>query len=161
MLLCPHVVTGGPEAIHQLSDAIIGLGGEAIIAYYGNQVGLSIEDAAITCTFTGNPTPSAYRDYRAIVAARIPLTKDSLVLYPESIVSWLNTPRPFHCGVWWVSVDNAIVKPPSLLMIRIAMNFFRVLTLFIFSNRIMRMIFCGRGEPEGSIHWRIILINVF
>ena len=114
MLLCPHVVTGGPEAIHQLSDAIIGLGGEAIIAYYGNQVGLSIEDSAVTCTFTGNPTPSAYRDYRAIVAARIPLTKDSLVIYPESILAWLNSPRLFHRGIWWVSVDNAIVKAPQL-----------------------------------------------
>jgi len=102
----------GPEAIHQLSDAILDFGGEVIMAYYGNQVGISIDDTAITCTFTGNPSPSAYRDYRAIVASRIPFKKDSLVLYPESILSWLNVQRPFHCGIWWVSIDNAIIKAP-------------------------------------------------
>jgi len=85
-----------------------------IIAYYGNQVGISIDDTAITCTFTGKSTPSAYRDYRAIVASRIPLKKGSLVLYLESILSWLNVQRPFHCGIWWVSVDNAIKKAPQL-----------------------------------------------
>ena len=114
MLLCPHVVTGGPEAIHQLSDAIIGFGGEVLIAYYGNQVGLSVEDSVINCSFAGNPTPQPYRDYRAIVAARIPLTERSLVLYPESVLGWASQPRPFNVGIWWVSVDNAIVKAPQL-----------------------------------------------
>ncbi|MEN9755409.1 MAG: hypothetical protein RLZ07_1791 [Pseudomonadota bacterium] len=114
MLLCPHVVTGGPEAIHQLSDAILGFGGEVIVAYYGNQVGLSVEDNGINCAFSGNPTPQPYRDYRAIVASRIPLTERSLVLYPESVLSWAAASRPFNVGIWWVSVDNAIVKAPQL-----------------------------------------------
>ena len=114
VLLCPHVVTGGPEAIHQLSDAILGFGGEAIVAYYGNQVGLSVENNGINCSFSGNPTPQPYRDYRAIVASRIPLTERSLVLYPESVLSWASASRPFNVGIWWVSVDNAIVKAPQL-----------------------------------------------
>ena len=55
-------VSGGPEAIHQLSDAIAGFGGEVVIAYYGAQMGISIEDALISCSYSGSPTPSAYRD---------------------------------------------------------------------------------------------------
>lgn len=114
VLLCPHVVTGGPEAIHQLSDAILGFGGEVLVAYYGNQVGLSVENTVINCAFSGNPTPQPYRDYRAMVAARIPLTERSLVLYPESVLGWASASRPFNVGIWWVSVDNAIVKAPQL-----------------------------------------------
>ena len=113
-MLCPHVVTGGPEAIHQASDTILGLGGEVVVAYYGSQVGLSIDDGVVHCVYNGRPTPPAYRDYRALIAARIPLTEQSLVIYPESVLDWALQPRPFQRAIWWLSVDNAIVKAPQL-----------------------------------------------
>lgn len=107
-------VSGGPEAIHQLSDAIAGLGGEVVIAYYGAQMGISIEDAMISCSFTSSPTPPAYRDYRSFTAARIPLTSRSLVIFPEPVIGWAMAQRPFSQAIWWLSVDNALVKSPIL-----------------------------------------------
>lgn len=107
-------MTGGPEAIHQLSDTIIGLGGEVYVAYYGAQVGLVIENHEIRNDYSGNPTPQAYRDYRAVVSNRIPLSENSLVIYPESVLEWALNPRPFKRAIWWLSVDNAVVKSPAL-----------------------------------------------
>jgi len=107
-------VSGGPEAIHQLSDAIAGFGGEVVIAYYGAQMGISIEDALISCSYSGSPTPSAYRDYRSFTAARIPLTSRSLVIFPEPVIGWAMPHRPFTQAIWWLSVDNALIKSPAL-----------------------------------------------
>ncbi|MEI6573862.1 MAG: hypothetical protein WCO61_10005 [Alphaproteobacteria bacterium] len=97
-----------------MSDAIIGLGGEILIAYYGNQMGISIEETGINCAFSGNPTPQPYRDYRSFTAGRIPLTPRSLVIYPEPVIAWALQTRPFSQAIWWLSVDNALIKTPNL-----------------------------------------------
>ena len=114
VLLCPHAISGGPEAIHQLSDAIIGQSAEVLIAYYGNQMGVSIEDTGVSCAYTGNPIPQPYRDYRSLTATRIPLTSRSLVVFPEPVITWALQTRPFSQAIWWLSVDNALIKNPNL-----------------------------------------------
>jgi hypothetical protein len=93
---CPSsIVTGGPEALHQLVDALRSFGHDAHIAYYPF-------DGSFEC-------PEPYRRYNAPQAR---LTDDigDLVIVPETATYLLLGIRNADVGVWWLSVDNYLGK---------------------------------------------------
>lgn len=89
---CPaSAVTGGPEALHQLVDALRTLGHDAHIAYY---------------PFEGSfECPEPYRHY---AAPQGHLTDElgDLVIVPETATYLLLGIRNADVAVWWLSVDN-------------------------------------------------------
>ena len=92
ILVCaPHVVTGGPELLHQLVHTLRGLGRDAYITYYPFDQRFEV--------------PEPYRIYDAPVA-RFADAPDTFVVIPESATPLLRRVRLGQAGVWWMSVDN-------------------------------------------------------
>lgn len=118
IILIPHTAkTGGPEALHQLSDALIRQGHDARIWYVipsdrhvlqdlFQQNGL-LPNTGLALTPRPNTVPD-YDKYQTRLAEQIVLNRDTCIVFPETYVDWL----PFfqHCQsvVWWLSVDNAL-----------------------------------------------------
>src|SRR6266567_4357908 len=88
---CPaNLTTGGPEALHQLVDALRLQGCEAYISYH------PFSDEHVT--------PHAYERYS--VAARPPVDQPgSVVVVPETMTFLLRQFRRALPVVWWLSVD--------------------------------------------------------
>ena len=132
IILIPHSAkTGGPEALHQLSDSLIRQGHDARIWYvipsdrhvlqelFQNN-GL-LPNTGLSLTPRPNTVPD-YDKYQTRLAEQIVLNSDTCIVFPETYVDWL----PFfqHCKavVWWLSVDNALgymaVKQLNLNLLR-------------------------------------------
>lgn len=90
VVLCPSgVVTGGPEALHQLVDSLNRQGREAAMFYqpYAPVVA------------------EAYQEYDVPVIDGSDIHSDDLVIIPEI---WSDRVRDFqNVGLWWLSVDWA------------------------------------------------------
>lgn len=85
--------TGGPEALHQLGDALIGNGAHAEMAYFNQKPGV-------------DPKCPEYQVYNTITAATVTDGPETVVIVPEIAASlFSHFPRSRHC-VWWLSVDN-------------------------------------------------------
>lgn len=92
ILVCaPHVVTGGPELLHQLVHTLRGLGRDAHITYYPFEKTFEV--------------PEPYRIYDAPVA-RFADAPDTFVVIPESATPLQRHVRQGQAAVWWMSVDN-------------------------------------------------------
>ena len=91
--LCPsHTTTGGPEALHQLVDAVVRAGGDAAVLYE--------PDAT-------SPIPSVYRNYFVRTVTETDIAPTDLVVIPEI---WAKEAKRFayaNTALWWLSVDNA------------------------------------------------------
>ncbi|MDC8773252.1 hypothetical protein [Roseateles albus] len=117
IILIPHgVQTGGPEALHQLSDSLLRQGHDARV-WYVLPSDLPELDGLLRNNGLGEgialgiqPRPNTvadYAKYRTRLADQIVMGPDTCVVLAETYVHWL---RYFHtCKpmVWWLSVDNA------------------------------------------------------
>jgi len=113
VILCPAVVTGGPEAMHQLCDAINKVGGSAILVYYSGSSMIDLSDTMIT----SRPDLSeafldAYRNYHAPHEDMVVLSPDTLVIFPETLALHAFRFRGAQRAVWWLSVDNGLDLEP-------------------------------------------------
>lgn len=91
MVAPANAVTGGPEALHQLVDAIRQSGGEAYVSYYPFGVWADI--------------PEEYRRYDVVQA----LPEDAsgnLVVLPEIVPRMAQEFSRATVAIWWLSVDN-------------------------------------------------------
>ena len=108
--------TGGPEALHQLSDALLQQGHDAIVWYVLPSDIHGVKDlyskgqlSESTILDIGN-RPSEieeYKIYETVIESQIKLSKDMCFVIPEvyiEIVKYLNFCKHL---VWWLSVDNA------------------------------------------------------
>lgn len=102
----PEAVTGGPEALHQLVDALVGLGAPAALAYVAPGPGRPFR-----ASVTPAETPAAYRRYRVpLWRDRLPDERDVVVVLPEI---WTLAALEFaaaRVGLWWLSVDNNLAS---------------------------------------------------
>ena len=87
-----HLTTGGPEALHQLVDAIRALGGDAYISYWPFDGGAA-------------PVPEPYRGYN-VVAAPPQDEPGNLIVIPE--IRPLIARQFAHAttAIWWLSFDH-------------------------------------------------------
>lgn len=93
-IFCPaSYATGGPEALHQLCDALLSVGADASMCYLNPKVGL-------------NPKHSDYDIYRSVLTARIEDAPDSIIVVPEIFASVFSRFKQAQPCVWWLSVDN-------------------------------------------------------
>lgn len=109
-LLCLHGVrTGGPEAIHQLSDALLTQGFEARMVYYTWAEIAKLEQAEPQDGYRFSPRSNGFEDYahyQVKEAHEIPNAEDVVVVLPETLCHL--APKFNRCKVvvWWLSVDN-------------------------------------------------------
>lgn len=126
-ILCLHNVrTGGPEAIHQLSDALIEQGFDARMVYYDWAQIAALEAAepnAEGYRFSGGPAlPFAhastwkqtcrtneieeYARYKVNAVEEIPNSPDAIVVLPETLCHLAPKFDKATVLIWWLSVDN-------------------------------------------------------
>lgn len=117
IILIPHgVQTGGPEALHQLSDSLLSQGHDARVWYVLPsdlqameelfQKGGLNENTAIRLQERPN-TVADYAKYKTVLADEIALTADTSLVLAETYVHWLKYFRHCRTVMWWLSVDNA------------------------------------------------------
>ncbi len=93
-ILCPaNTVSGGPEALHQLCDALRAAGEDAAIVYY-------------PLTPEGYPVPAAYAEYDIKVCPQPADDEDSVIVIAEVVTSFAQHFQRATKVIWWLSVDN-------------------------------------------------------
>lgn len=90
---CPAgYVSGGPEALHQLSRALLDLGLDARMVYYPE-------------TKNGQAVPQPFASYSPVVSPHADAQRDDVVLVPEAATKILRRFKNARRVVWWLSVD--------------------------------------------------------
>lgn len=129
-LLCPAVVTGGPQALHQLAHAFNRLGLPTRIAYYGTTARIARAGDAMVCVAPSeNPCLVAYDKYCPVPSEGFPLAPDHLVVLPEVRAAEYQAFAPASVAVWWLSVDNAFHETNRLRQEKVRCTFFAERTL--------------------------------
>ena len=107
VVTCPaESVTGGPEALHQLVDALVALGADASMAYLVPAPDRTFAEAVVEAT-----VPPPYRDYRVpLWRAPLPDDPDTVVILPEVWSAAVDGFGLARVGLWWLSVDNNLVS---------------------------------------------------
>lgn len=108
--------TGGPEALHQLSDALLQQGHDAIVWYVLPSDIDGIKDLYNRGQLTSTTIldighrPSEideYKPYKTVTETRIQLSKDVCFVIPEVYIELVKYFDFCKHLVWWLSVDNA------------------------------------------------------
>lgn len=87
--------TGGPEALHQLVDALNAVGHEAhLVPFPGTQQ---------------NPRVPRFAKYDAPERALVVDRADAIVVAPENRIDLLHSVRNARRVCWWLSVDNSSI----------------------------------------------------
>lgn len=87
------LVSGGPEALHQLSLALSDRGVDVRMVYY--------RKASCECV-----VPEQYGIYRPKVAAHAEDREGDVIIVPESFTGELRSFKKSRRIIWWLSVDN-------------------------------------------------------
>lgn len=101
------VTTGGPEATHQLSDALIEQGFDARLVYFtwpDLKDGMPAEFPA----YTG--WAEEYAHYKAKLARSLPDEDGAVIVLPETVCHLVPHWKRAKVLVWWLSVDNAFLS---------------------------------------------------
>lgn len=115
VLVCPEVITGGPEAMHQLASAIERLGGDAFMAYTLGANELRFNGNTLhTRTAVSDKFRNEYARYFPRTCDQITMTPDTLFVFPEIFVSSAMNHRITPRAIWWLSVDNAATNSTAL-----------------------------------------------
>lgn len=109
-VLCLHNVrTGGPEAIHQLSDTLIEQGFDARMVYYdwGQIAALESASAQDGYRFGARENPiEEYARYKVNVTDHVPNVEGVIVVLPETLCHLAPKFDKATVLIWWLSVDN-------------------------------------------------------
>ena len=118
MLCPPQNETGGPEAIHQLIGEMNTLNIQAKLVYYKKKKTLfnfrgrldqSIKGDTVFTPSYQTPVPKAYECYAAPFTNQIEDSEKSLLILPENLIHLVNFGKRIKKGIWWLSVDNALM----------------------------------------------------
>ena len=94
IISCPYYETGGPEALHQLCDAINNNGGEAYIWYHGEKY--------------DKPHP-AYAHYNIKLIENLIDEEGYNIVFPESEGKIVPNIKKAKIYFWWLSANNEIL----------------------------------------------------
>lgn len=98
--------------MHQLAGTLAQAGVDAWLMYYGGpqQGRVLLKGGHIQGTqSTPEQTPDCYRRYGARVATTCQLDESLCVVVPEVLQQNIESLQPAQVGLWWLSVDNALV----------------------------------------------------
>lgn len=108
------VATGGPEATHQLSDALIEQGFDARLVYFrweDFQAGMPQQFPAY------EPFAEEYACYKLKLARSLPDEEGAVIVLPETACNLSFMFKRAKVLIWWLSVDNAF---PALSGLRLS-----------------------------------------
>ena len=115
VMLCPHAVTGGPEAMHQAAFALNSIGVTCYMVYAGTDHPVAIEPQRIVCSKPQSPAlQTAYARYNPRIFSELQLGPDTLVVFPEAYAQYVARRERHGVALWWLSVDNAFRANPKL-----------------------------------------------
>lgn len=115
VLLSPPLVTGGPEAIHQLAQSINMFGGNAKVAYYGGNSKLEFAGNVLRCVPNlSTEFEEAFAHYQVPALHETTLTPNTLLIFPEVLSEFASGKFGARKAIWWLSVDNALLANPKL-----------------------------------------------
>lgn len=96
-VVCPLAVTGGPEALHQLSDSIYrNVSNDVFMVYVGNE-----SDKTKVISTYGH-----YQNGGYVAFESIPDDKNTVIVMPEIDISIIECYEKATLCMWWLSVDN-------------------------------------------------------
>lgn len=109
-ILClAGVRTGGPEALHQLSDALLEQGFPARMVYYTWEEVAALERASpgagYSFGFRGNEVTD-YDRYQKRPVSDVPSDDNSVIVLPEPLCHLAPLFNRSTVLIWWLSVDN-------------------------------------------------------
>jgi len=89
----PNIVTGGPEALFQLSHEMIELGVDCRTQFLGEYE---------------NPIDKEFASYKCNWGSNLEVDEETLCIVPEVATSLVNHPffAKAKMAIWWLSVDN-------------------------------------------------------
>lgn len=115
--------TGGPEAVHQLSDALLSQGFDARLVYYTEvdllqkMAQIDVQSYAITGYAEHWSIPAEfperenqiedYAHYRTELARALPDEEGAVIVLPETLCHFASWFKRAKVLIWWLSVDNA------------------------------------------------------
>ncbi len=123
MLCPPQTETGGPEACHQLIGEMRKLNIQAELVYYKKKKTLFNLSGRLDQSVKGNtiltpgcqaPTPKAYEGYGASSTNQMVDSEKSLLILPENMLHMVHFGERIRKGIWWLSVDNALMAIAKL-----------------------------------------------
>jgi hypothetical protein len=94
IISCPYYETGGPEALHQLCDAINNNGGEAYIWYHGEKY---------------NAPHPAYAHYNIKLIDNLIDEVGYSIVFPESEGKMVPSIKNAQIYFWWLSANNEVL----------------------------------------------------
>lgn len=113
-ILCLHDRrTGGPEATHQLSDALLAQGFDARVVYYTPEqvnrlIGISPRDGY---SFGDKAnTIREYDRYKVVPASDIANAEGEIVVLSETLAHLAPLFHRATVVIWWLSVDNGLMS---------------------------------------------------
>jgi hypothetical protein len=107
LLLTPNVLTGGPEAMHQLARVLLDMGLDARIMVYQDPGTIRIENGVVSHPpLVENAPAIGYIRYRPVYTDRFELGPDTLVILPETRCELAGQLAPSAVAVWWLSTHN-------------------------------------------------------
>jgi hypothetical protein len=118
MLCPPQTETGGPEACHQLIGEMQKLNIQANLVYYKKKKTLFnlkgrldqfVKGSTILTPVCHAPMPKAYEGYGAHFTNQIVDSEKNLLILPENQLHMAHIGKRIKKGVWWLSVDNALM----------------------------------------------------
>lgn len=98
------VVTGGPEATHQLSDALIEQGFDARLIYFRWE---DLARGPLAEMPAYEPFAPEYARYKANLARQALDEEGHVIVLPETLAHAVPFFQKAKVLVWWLSVDNA------------------------------------------------------
>ena len=90
-----NLITGGPEALHHLVHEMRVLGLPAHICYYP----YDLEHQTPPAYLVYDTEPISYQDQQG-----------NLIIFPETFTQQLKSVRYAQTAIWWLSLDNFLVK---------------------------------------------------
>lgn len=113
-------VTGGPEALHQLSDSLIAQGVDARAWYVSKEGWRQLDEMAkARKSLFGQriafgeqaPTPQPYLKYRVQPCTEpVSIDESTVWVLPEIFLHWADLFGKARVVAWWLSVDNAFAS---------------------------------------------------
>jgi hypothetical protein len=108
VIFCPVAVTGGPEAIHQLSHSLHAIGVDCWIVHagQGHLTRMGGDHLEVLAAPNAHMT-RAFAAYGPRYSPRIVLDERTLVILPEWFAQHAIGLAHPSVAIWWLSVDNA------------------------------------------------------
>jgi hypothetical protein len=134
-IFCPPVITGGPEAIHQLSEFLNGIGIPCWITYCDRPI-VRQGNTLLFPPLDTDRSRVAYGHYNPITRSEVEMRPDHLVILPEIMHHMTGGFAPAAVGVWWLSVDNARQRNPKLSDLEWRESYFRANEIIHFHHSV-------------------------